>query len=75
MTFAQALSARARGDHALADRRLQEAEQQWLRLGGDASRDFLASLVDLGRPPVTGVVDPVKELERVREETAHAHLR
>ncbi|MEY2516132.1 MAG: hypothetical protein QOJ89_3490, partial [bacterium] len=29
-----------------------------------------ASLIDLGRPPITGVVDPAKELERI-----HAGLR
>jgi hypothetical protein len=75
MTFAQALSARARGDHALAERRLDEAEAQWRRLAPDSTRDYMASLVDLGRPPVTGVVDPAAELERVREERAHAGLR
>ncbi len=76
MAFAQALSARARGDDALAERRLAEAEAQWRRLAGedDASREHLASLVDLGRPPVTGVVDPAAELERVAEE-AHARVR
>ena len=76
MAFAQALSARARGDDELAERRLREAEAQWRRLAGedDASREHLASLVDLGRPPVTGVVDPAAELERVAEE-AHAHVR
>ena len=76
MAFAQALSARARGDHELAERRLREAEAQWRRLAGedDASREHLASLVDLGRPPVTGVVDPAAELERVAEE-AHARVR
>ena len=76
MAFAQALSARAKGDDALAERRLAEAEAQWRRLAGedDASREHLASLVDLGRPPVTGVVDPAAELERVAEE-AHARVR
>ena len=76
MAFAQALSARAKGDEALAERRLAEAEAQWRRLAGedDASREHLASLVDLGRPPVTGVVDPAAELERVAEE-AHARVR
>ena len=70
MAFAQALSARAKGDDALAERRLGEAEAQWRRLAGedDASREHLASLVDLGRPPVTGVVDPGAELERVAVE-------
>jgi tetratricopeptide (TPR) repeat protein len=76
MAFAQALSARAKGDHDLAERRLGEAEGHWRRLAaqGDASREHLASLVDLGRPPVTGVVDPAAELERVAEE-AHARVR
>jgi DNA-binding SARP family transcriptional activator/tetratricopeptide (TPR) repeat protein len=81
MTFAQALSARASGDFALAERRLREAEGHWRRLAGDddAGREHLASLVDLGRPPVTGVVDPAGELERVTEEQraleALAHVR
>ena len=81
MTFAQALSARASGDRALAERRLREAEGHWRRLAGDddAGREHLASLVDLGRPPVTGVVDPAGELERVSEELraleALAHVR
>ena len=35
MTFAQALSARASGDLALAERRLREAEGHWRRLAGD----------------------------------------
>jgi DNA-binding SARP family transcriptional activator/tetratricopeptide (TPR) repeat protein len=75
MAFAQALSARARGDEGLAERRLREAERQWRRLAGedDTSREHLASLVDLGRPPVTGVVDPAGELARVAEEL-HAHV-
>jgi tetratricopeptide (TPR) repeat protein len=78
MAFAQALSARARGDLPLAERRLREAEGHWRRLAGqgDASREHLASLVDLGRPPVTGVVDPAGELQRVAEELeAYAHVR
>jgi DNA-binding SARP family transcriptional activator len=82
MTFAQALSARASGDVALAERRLREAEGHWRRLAGDeddSGREHLASLVDLGRPPVTGVVDPAGELERVSEELrgleALAHVR
>ena len=59
----------------------REAEGHWRRLAGDddAGREHLASLVDLGRPPVTGVVDPASELERVTEELraleALAHVR
>ncbi|MGI8511607.1 MAG: ATP-binding protein [Solirubrobacteraceae bacterium] len=81
MTFAQALSARARGDRVLAEVRLREAGRHWRRLAGedDVSHEHLASLVDLGRPPVTGVVDPSEELERVADELrgleAHAHVR
>jgi tetratricopeptide (TPR) repeat protein len=68
MAFAQALSARARGDRALAERRLQEAAGHWERLASDVGGEHLASLVDLGRPPVTGVVDPAGELQRVAAE-------
>jgi tetratricopeptide (TPR) repeat protein len=75
MAFAQALSARARGDEALAERRLREAETHWTRLGGAAAADYMASYVDLGRPPVTGIVDPERERERVRQEAFHADLR
>jgi hypothetical protein len=74
MAFAQALSARARGDEALAERRLAESEAHWRRLAPDAVTEYMASLVDLGRPPVTGIVDPVRELQRVRREI-HAHVR
>jgi len=81
MAFAQGLSARASGDLTLAERRLREAEGHWRRVSGedDVAREHLASLVDLGRPPVTGVVDPAGELERVAEELrgleALAHVR
>ena len=76
MTFAQGLAARARGNHELAERRLRESERHWHRLDADASGEFLASLVDLGRPPVTGVVDPQYELDRIAAELeAHAHVR
>jgi hypothetical protein len=70
MPFVQALVARARGDAALAETRLREAERHWRRLAGEDlfSRQHLDSLVDLGRPPVTGVVNPSHELERVAAE-------
>jgi DNA-binding SARP family transcriptional activator/tetratricopeptide (TPR) repeat protein len=72
MTFAQALSARARGDRGLAEARLHEAAAHWRRLGdrADASSEYLSSLVDLGRPPLTGVVDPGQELDRIAAELA-----
>jgi DNA-binding SARP family transcriptional activator/tetratricopeptide (TPR) repeat protein len=81
MTFVQGLVARARGDPELAETRLREAERHWRRLVGDDTlgHEYFASLVDLGRPPVTGVVDPARELERVAEELrrleAHADVR
>lgn len=56
----------ARGDARLALRRLDEAERGWRRrLGPAATGDvFAASLVDLGRPPVAGLVEPGVELAR-----------
>ena len=67
MAFAQALSAAARGDPALAAARLEESAGHWRRVAARASptNDQLASLVDLGRPPLTGVVEPTRELERI----------
>ena len=75
MAFVQALSARARGDRGLAETRLAEAEDHWRRLAGsfDASHDHTAALVDLGRPPVTGMVDPEEELARVATERRELH--
>jgi tetratricopeptide (TPR) repeat protein len=76
MAFVQGLSARARDDNALAERRLHESERHWRRIEKDASGQFLSSLVDLGRPPVTGVADPAFELQRIATELeAHAHVR
>jgi tetratricopeptide (TPR) repeat protein len=70
MALAQALSARARGDRELAKARFAEAARHWQRLArqADISPEYLASLVDLGRPPVTSVVEPARELERVEAE-------
>ena len=70
MTFVQALVARTRGDAELAEKRLREAERHWQRLTSENlfAREHLASLVDLGRPPVTGIVNPSHELDRVAQE-------
>jgi tetratricopeptide (TPR) repeat protein len=70
MSFAQALAARALGEPEEAERRLREAAESWRRVAVDAGREHLASLVDLGRPPLTGVVDPTHELDRVLAELA-----
>ena len=61
----QAAIAAARGDRALAARRLDEAVAGWDRLaGGSQPGDaYAAVLVDLGRPPVAGLVEPERERE------------
>jgi hypothetical protein len=61
--------AAARGDHALAARRLQEAADGWRRRVGaaDAGERWTSALADLGRP-VVGVVEPERELGRVLED-------
>ena len=71
MAFAQALSARARGD-ARAGRGPPATRPRghWRRLATPSgwAREHLASLVDLGRPPMAGVVDPDRELDRIDAE-------
>lgn len=68
----QGLIAAARGDHELADRRLAEAEAGWGRLQGDLDLGdaYAAVIVDLGRPPVAGLVEVCAEVARVRAERA-----
>lgn len=68
----QGLVAAARGDRREGQRRLCEAERGWRRLAaGAGARDLLAaSLVDLGRAPVAGLVEPAVELGRVLAERA-----
>jgi tetratricopeptide (TPR) repeat protein len=68
----QGLIALARGNHALATRRLEEAARTWRRRAG-AERPgerYMAVLADLGRPPVLGLIEPSRELERVENELA-----
>jgi DNA-binding SARP family transcriptional activator/tetratricopeptide (TPR) repeat protein len=67
----QGLIALARGDRALAERRLNEAADGWRRRlarGPGDGTGYVANLVDLGRPPVQGLVEPARELERVEAE-------
>jgi tetratricopeptide (TPR) repeat protein len=66
----QGLIALARGDHALATKRLEEALRTWRRRAraerpGDR---YMAVLADFGRPPVLGLIEPRRELERVEAE-------
>lgn len=65
----QGLVAAARGDEALAARRLEEAAEGWRRRVGvaDAGERWSSALADLGRP-VVGVVEPDRELARVLED-------
>jgi DNA-binding SARP family transcriptional activator len=70
LTRIQALIAAARGDRELAERRLREAANGWRRCAGPELRGdrYVATLADLGRPPVAGLVEPARELERVMAE-------
>jgi DNA-binding SARP family transcriptional activator/tetratricopeptide (TPR) repeat protein len=71
MARAQGLIALARGDRALARRRLGEAADGWQRhLRHDAGTEFMATIVDLARPPIVGLVEPEWELRRLTTELA-----
>lgn len=63
----QGLIAAGRGDQELAVRRLTEAADGWRRLlsRADAGDDYVAIMTDFGRPPVAGLVEPARELDRV----------
>jgi tetratricopeptide (TPR) repeat protein len=71
VAFVQGLIALAAGDAAEAERRFDEATSAWHRVLGStpsATADgYLANLVDLGRPPVIGLVEPARELARIEE--------
>jgi hypothetical protein len=72
LTRVEGLVAAARGDAMLAARRLEEAAGGWRRLL-DRSRDgerYTSSFADLARPPVLGLVEPQRELQRVLSELA-----
>jgi hypothetical protein len=71
MSHVQGLIALGRGDPALAARRLREAEAGWRRRAAGpvpADRDstagerYVAALIDLGHPPIAGLVEPDREL-------------
>lgn len=67
MSRVQGLIAVARGDVVLAERRLEESRAAWQRLAGAPDRQqagtgYVASLIDLGRPPISSLSEPVREL-------------
>jgi hypothetical protein len=70
VSFVQALIAVARDHPDEAMRRLDEARSAWARVlpqvGALTSEGYLANLLDLGRPPVLGLVEPQRELDRIQ---------
>ncbi len=70
----QGLIAAAAGDADLARRRFTEAVAGWHRVLGSVSAatadGYLANLVDLGRMPVVGLVEPERELARLAADLA-----
>jgi DNA-binding SARP family transcriptional activator/tetratricopeptide (TPR) repeat protein len=69
IAYVRGLVAAAEGDPVAAGARFDEARDTWRRVLGsvtDRTADgYLAHLVDLGRPPVTGLVEPERELDRI----------
>jgi tetratricopeptide (TPR) repeat protein len=70
LAFVQALIATARGDVALARRRLEESVDGWRRAAGapPPGEEYMRVMVDLGRPPVAGLVEPAREQARAEAE-------
>jgi hypothetical protein len=75
MVWIEGLVAALRADWPVALDRLAEAEQTWRRrLGpeGIMYDGYAVNLVDLGRPPVAGLIEPAVELSRVLTDRAAA---
>jgi tetratricopeptide (TPR) repeat protein len=73
MSRLQGLVAASRGDLALARLRLRESLRTWQQIVGtldsrQAGAGYVAALIDLGRPPVSSLVEPSRELAIVRGE-------
>ena len=74
MSRVQGLIASRRGETRLAEQRLAESAGAWQRIvetldKRQAGAGYVASLIDLGRPPLTSLVEPAAELA-----TVHADL-
>jgi DNA-binding SARP family transcriptional activator/tetratricopeptide (TPR) repeat protein len=69
MCRVQGLIAAAVGDSTLARRRFQEAAAGWRRVLASVTsatvEGYLANLVDLGRLPVVGLIEPQRELNQL----------
>ncbi|MCW2779959.1 MAG: transcriptional activator domain [Marmoricola sp.] len=67
LTSLQGLIARGRGDEDRARSLLEDAAAGWRRVIDRRAQgeQFVATLADFGRPPVVGLVEPTRELERV----------
>ncbi|MEV6235588.1 AAA family ATPase [Lentzea sp. NPDC051838] len=65
MSAVQGLIAARRQDPELARRRLTEAVRGWQRRAGSTGQGYVAALIDLGRPPLTALVEPDRELAAV----------
>lgn len=67
--FVEGLIAASEGDSTAARARYDEASRAWRRVPGPMAAQtadgYLANLVDLGRPPVGGLIEPEHELERI----------
>ena len=75
MNRVQGLIAVARGDLSLAGQRLAESAAGWRHIlatldSRRAGAGYVASLIDLGRPPVSALVDPSAELSAVTADLA-----
>ncbi|MBV9447014.1 MAG: AAA family ATPase [Streptosporangiaceae bacterium] len=75
MSRVQGLIAAARDDLPLAQRRLADSRAAWQRIvatldSRQAGAGYVASLIDLGRPPVSSLIEPAAELATVTAELA-----
>ncbi|MBP2328363.1 tetratricopeptide (TPR) repeat protein [Kibdelosporangium banguiense] len=65
MSAVQGLIAARRADPELARRRLSEAIRGWQHRAAYTGQGYVAALIDLGRPPLTALVEPDRELAAV----------
>jgi DNA-binding SARP family transcriptional activator/tetratricopeptide (TPR) repeat protein len=75
LTRIEGLLAAARGNRCLAARRLEQAAAMWRRRGADADagEQWMTNIVDLGRAPVVGLIEPARELRRVMDDIEALH--